>query len=254
MQLRMYPVRPVLLVFGALLALAAIAPAAVGATGLSVSTAAGADGRTVFTLSGNGFGPLEPITITGYTDTGALVTFPGTTANSIGAFQTALPIAANVRRLQATGQLSGITALEDVGAIGYTPPGFLPPYPRLPACAYYEGGYYWSTCAPAAVVPGYGLVPAAPLTPPTTPANPAATTVQIGNPVTFPVSGLNANEAVTVTLAYPDGRTMAGPGATADASGNANITVSFPSAGLWTVTVKGTASGKQGSTQFNVVP
>lgn len=256
MRQRGYRVWPVLLVFGALLMVVAVTPTAVGATALNISASAGTGG-TAFVVAGNGFGPLEPVTITGYSDTGTLVNFPGTTANSIGAFQTTLTIAPNVRRLQATGQFSGITALKDVGAIGYTPPGFLPPYPRLGPCAIFDTGYFWTSCAPASIFhPGYGVVPAAPLTPPpVNPANPTAATVQVGKAVTVPVSGLNANESVTVTLTYPDGKTTAAaPTVTADASGNASITVSFPSVGLWTVTVKGVTSGKIGSTQYNVVP
>lgn len=260
MRQRGYRVWPVLLVFGVLLMVAAIAPTTVGATGLSISSSAGADGKTVFIVSGNGFGPVEPIKITGFADDGSVVNFPGVTANGIGAFQATFPIAPNVRRLQATGQFSGITALEDVGAIGYTPPGFLPPYPRLGPCAIFDTGYYWSSCAPAFIFdPGYGVIPAVPQNPivpivPPNPANPTAATVQVGKPVTFPVAGLNANESVIVTLTYPDGRTTSGPAATADASGNASITVSFPSVGLWTVTVKGVTSGKMGSTQYAVVP
>lgn len=250
MQQRWYRMWPVLLVFGAILAVLTVAPVTVGATDLNVSTGTGPDGRTAIILAGNGFGPGEPITITGYTDSGQLAQFPSTTANAIGAFQTTLYFQQNVRRLQATGQLTGITALKDVGPVWIQPPGFVPIYPRLSPCAYFEGGYYWGFCAPAfTYAPNYGVpvAPAAPATTTTT-GNPA----KVGQAVSIPAAGFNASETVLVTLTGPDGKTTAGTSTQADASGNATVSVTFPSAGNWTVTIKGQTSGKQGTIQYTV--
>jgi hypothetical protein len=254
MRQQWYRMWPVLLVFGAMLAVLTIAPVAVGATDLSVSTGPGPDGRTAIILAGNGFGPGEAITITGYTDDGRLAQFPSATANAIGAFQTTLFFQQNVRRLQATGQLTGITALKDVGAVAVQPPGFVPIYPRLSPCQYYDTGYYWSACAPGYIFnPYYGAPPVTAPVAPTAPAAPAASMAAVGQPVSIPAAGFNAGETVLVTLTAPNGATTAAASAQADASGNATVTVTFPSAGMWIVTIKGQVSGKQGTIQYSAM-
>lgn len=249
MRQRWYRVWPALLVFGAILAVLAVAPVSVGATDLNISSGTGANGQSALVLAGNGFGPGEAITITGYMYSGQTTQLPGATANAIGAFQTTVVPQQGVVRIQATGQLSGLTAFADVGPVAVQPPGFVPIYPRLSPCAYFEGGYYWAYCAPAFYGPGYG-VPAAPATP----APPAATgnSAKVGQAVSIPAAGFNANETVLVTLTGPNGQTTQGTSTQADASGNATVTVTFTSAGNWTVTIKGQASGKLGTIQYTV--
>jgi hypothetical protein len=251
MRQRWYRMWLALLILGAILAVLAVAPLTVGATDLNVSTGTGPDGRTAIILAGNGFGPGEPITITGFTNDGRLAQFPSTTANMIGAFQTTLFFQQGVVRLQATGQLTGITALKDVGPAWIQPPGFVPIYPRLSPCAYFDTGYYWNSCAPAFTpYPGYvapGPAPAAPA-----PPVPTGNAAPVGQAVSIPAAGFNAGETVLVTLTGPDGKTTAGASTQADANGNATVIVTFPSAGNWTVTIKGQASGKQGTIQYSV--
>jgi hypothetical protein len=246
MQQRWYRMWPVLLVIGAIFAVLTVAPMAVGATDVNVSTGAGPDGKTALMLAGNGFGPGEGITITGYTNNGGLAQFPSTTANAIGAFQATLFFQPNVLRIQATGQLTGLTALTDVGPAWVQPPGFVPIYPQVIPCPYYGGGYYWGSCAPAYVNP---------YVPPTTtapPATPAGNTAKVGQAVSIPAAGFSAGETVLVTLTGPNGMATAGTSTQADANGNATVTVTFPSAGNWTVTIKGQTSGKQGTIQYSV--
>jgi hypothetical protein len=259
MRQRWYRMWPVLLVSGVILAVLAVAPLTVGATDLSVSTGQGPNGQTAIILAGNGFGPGEPITITGYTLDGHVAQFPGTTGNSIGAFQTTLSFQPGVVRLQATGQLTGITALKDVGPAWVQPPGFVPIYPRLSPCDYFEGGYYWGYCAPAFYGPTYGPPPAPPAPPApaatTQPTQPTTTTTnmaKVGQAVAIPAAGFNAGETVLVTLTDATGKATPGASTQADANGNATITVTFPSAGNWTVMIKGQASGKQGTIQYSV--
>ena len=254
MQRHGYRMWPVLLVFGVMLAVLTVAPMAVGATDINISTGPGPNGQTALILAGNGFGPGETIAITGFTNDGRTAQFPSTTGNGIGAFQTTVVLQPSVVRIQATGQLSGLTALADVGPVAVQPPGFVPIYPRLSPCAYPSGGYYWTYCAPAFFygpnyAPNYGapVVPAPP-TGTTTTGNPAP----VGQPVAIPAAGFNAGETVVVTLTAPNGQATPGASTQADGNGNATVTVTFPSAGNWTVTIKGQASGKQGTIQYSV--
>ena len=76
MQRRWFRLWPVLLVFGVLLALVAVAPQAVGASGLQVQFS-NANGQKALTLVGNGFGPGEKVTISGFTTDNQVGEFPG---------------------------------------------------------------------------------------------------------------------------------------------------------------------------------
>lgn len=281
MQLRRYRIWPALLVFGVLFALVAVAPQSVGATGLSVRGGTTTSGQKVFVLSGNGFGPGETITVTGIQNDGSTATFPNVTANAIGAFDSSVPYNSNVFRIKASGQLTAITALADVGPVFGTPPGFVPTYPTLGPCSYaytyntycgfgylpgYSPGYYAPGYSPS-YYPGSAALPAPPVTgsaPATTtttttvpvptsgtaPTN--ATTVPAGQAVSVPAGGFAAGENVTASVTAPNGQVTQIGSAPAANDGTVTITITFPSAGTWQVTAQGQTSGKSVVATYNV--
>lgn len=163
---------PALLVFGVLLALVTIAPQAVGASGLQVQFS-NANGQKTLILVGNGFAPGEKVTISGFTTDTQLASFPDATTDAIGGFSMQILYQPSVYRVKASGQLTGITVLADVGPVAGTPPGFLPAYPRLGPCYSFDTGFYYNSCPGAGFFgPGYGYSPGVVI-------NPAPTTASI---------------------------------------------------------------------------
>jgi len=263
MQQRRIRIWPALLVFGALIALVTIAPTAVGATSLNLQfTTAG--GQRALDLSGSGFGPGEKITMTGLKNDNSIVNYPDAIGNPIGAFEVFIPYDPNVFRIKASGQLTGITTLVDVGPVAGTPPGFVPPYPRLDACYYFDTGFYWNSCPGASLSggyvsvpgyvygPGYTLVPGAgvpapapvPAPVPVPAPAPSGTAATVGTAVTITAVGFTPNETVSAWITAPDTSVTQIGTAPASADGTVSISVTFPSAGTWQVTAHGQTSGK----------
>jgi hypothetical protein len=252
MQQRRFRIWPALLVFGVLLTLVTVAPLSVGATDLNISFGAGASGGRTLTLSGNGFAPGERVTITGFANDGSNVNYPDATTNQIGAFDTTVAYNPSVYRVQAVGQLTGITAFADVGPASGTPPGFVPPFPRVNPCDLFDTRYYYAACPGASYYPGlyvgapfapggapiYGVAPAPP-----PPASSAAATV--GTPVTVTATGFAPNETVSAWATGPDGTVTQIGSTPASADGTVTITITFPSAGNWQVTAHGQTSQKE---------
>ena len=256
MHYRRYRVWPALLVFGVLLALVGVAPEAVGATGLSVQQNTGANGAKVFVLAGNGFGPGEKVTVTGIQNDGAIANFPDVAADGIGSFNAAVPFNGNVFRIKASGQLTGITAIADVGPVFGTPPGFVPPYPRLGPCAIFDTGFYYNSCPgaygygyggyyPGLVIPQPGYTVPGPVTLAPAPAPaPTANAVAVGQSVSIPAGGFTPGEQVAASITGPNGQVTQIGTAPAAQDGTVTIMVTFPSAGTWTVTATGQTSTK----------
>ncbi len=257
---------PALLVFGALLALVTIAPQAVGASGLQVQFSATANGQKALTLVGNGFGPGEKVTISGFTTDNQIAYFPDTTADAIGGFSTQIFYQPSVFRVKASGQLTGITVLADVGPIAGTPPGFVPPYPRLGPCALFDTGFFYNSCPGAGFfgsgsifAPGFaygpgGIVNPAPVVAPVPAPVPASGsgTAATGQAVTFTVGGFTASETVSASVTAPDASVAQLGSAQAAADGTVTIQVAFPSAGNWQVTAHGQTSGANVVTRYTV--
>ncbi len=78
------------------------------------------------------------------------------------------------------------------------------------------------------------------------------TPVGVGVSTTFSGSGFNANEVISVWETGPDGKTAALSGIQADNTGAFTDLVSFPAAGQWQVTAKGTVSLHQVISPFAV--
>jgi hypothetical protein len=265
MQQRRFRIWPALLVFGALLAFGAIAPTAVGATSLNLQfTTAG--GQRVLDLSGSGFGPGEKITMVGLKTDNSTVNYPDAVGNPIGAFEVFIPYDSNVFRIKASGQLTGITTLVDVGPVAGTPPGFVPPYPQLGACYYFDTGFYWNSCPGASLSggygpgyvfgPGYTLVPGAgvpvPAPAPAPVPAPTSTAATVGTAVTITAVGFTPNETVSAWITAPDSSVTQIGSAPASADGTVSISVTFPSAGNWQVTAHGQTSGREVVNRYTV--
>ena len=260
---------PALLVFGVLLALVTVAPQAVGASGLQVQFS-NANGQKALTLVGNGFGPSEKVTLSGFTTDNQNAYFPDVTANAIGGFTAQVYYQPSVFRVKASGQLTGITVLADVGATAGTPPGFVPSYPRLGPCSYFDTGYYYNSCPGAGYFgpgfvngPGYvygpGIVtnpvpaPApAPAPVPVAAPAPGTGTATVGQAVTFTIGGFTANETVSASVTAPDASVAQIGSAQAAADGTVTIQITFPAAGAWQVTAHGQTSGKDVVTRYTV--
>ncbi len=257
MQRQRLRVWPVLLVFGVLLALVAVAPQAVGASGLQVQFS-NANGQRALTLVGNGFAPGEKVTISGFTNDNQNAYFPDVTANAIGGFTAQVYYQPSVFRIKASGQLTGITVLADVGATAGTPPGFLPAYPRLGPCYYFDTGYYYGSCpgasfsGPGSVyAPGYVYGPGIVTNPVPVPAPapvpvpaPGTGTATVGQAVTFTIGGFTANETVSASVTAPDASVAQIGSAQAAVDGTVTIQITFPAAGGWQVIAHGQTSGK----------
>ncbi|MHB8644851.1 MAG: hypothetical protein ACYDAR_03555 [Thermomicrobiales bacterium] len=253
---RRFRVRPALLIFALLLTLVAVAPQAVGASGLQVQFTVNPGGQKALTLLGNGFAPGENVTIVGFTNDNQTAYFPDTTADAIGAFSVQIYYQPSVYRIQVTGQLTGIRVVADVGAGTGTPPGFVPPYPTPPLCRAFGTGFFF--ICPTAPLFGPGYVPIAttttvPAPPPMLPPAPApgANTTTVGQSVTFSISGFTANETVAAWVTAPDA-SVTPIGSTQAADGSITIVISFPSAGNWQVTAHGQSSGIEVVTGYTV--
>ncbi len=258
---------PALLVFGVLLALVTVVPQAVGASGLQVQFS-NANGQKTLMLVGNGFGPGEKVTISGFTTDNQNAYFPDVTADAIGGFTAQVSYQPSVFRVKASGQLTGITALADVGATAGTPPGFVPSYPRLGPCAYFDTGYYYNSCPGAGYFgsgfvngPGYvygpGIVtnPApvpAPAPAPVPAPAPGTGTATVGQAVTFTLGGFTTNETVSASVTAPDASVAQIGSAQAAADGTVTIQITFPAAGAWQVVAHGQTSGKDVVTRYTV--
>ncbi|MGI8690376.1 MAG: hypothetical protein ACR2M3_17490 [Thermomicrobiales bacterium] len=256
---------PALLVFGVLLALVTIAPQAVGASGLQVQFS-NANGQKTLVLVGNGFAPGEKVTISGFTADNQTASFPDTTADAIGGFSTQIPYQSSVYRVKVSGQLTGITVLADVGAVAGTPPGFLPAYPRLGPCYYFDTGYYYNSCPSAGFFgPGYAYNPGVVINPAPAPVPvPAPAPVPVpapasgtgtataGQPVTFSVGGFTPNETVSASVTAPDASVAQIGSAQAAADGTVTISLTFPAAGNWQITAHGQSSSKDVVTRYTV--
>ncbi len=258
-----------LLVFGVLLALVTIAPQAVGASGLQVQFS-NANGQKALILVGNGFAPGENVTISGFTTDNQPASFPDVTTDAIGGFSTQIPYQPSVYRVKASGQLTGITVLADVGPVAGTPPGFLPAYPRLGPCYYFDTGYYYNSCPGAGFFgsgygydPGIVINPAPPSAPAPVPApSPAPATVPApasgtgtataGQPVTFSVGGFTPNETVSASITAPDASMGQIGSAQAAADGTVTISLTFPAAGNWQIAAHGQSSNKDVVTRYTV--
>mgnify|MGYP001305637698 CR=1 FL=1 len=247
---RQFRVWPALLVFGVLLALVTVAPQAVGASGLQVQFTVNADGQKALTLLGNGFAPGETVTIAGFTNDNQIAYFPDTTADAIGAFSVQVYYQPSVYRIRASGQLTGISAVADVGAVRGTPPGFVPPYPIPPLCSFFGAGFFFSCPAP----PLYGTttIPAVPASPSVVPPAPGIGMATVGQPVTFSVGGFTANETVSASVTAPDASVSQIGSTQAAADGSVIIAITFPSAGNWQITAHGQSSGKDVVTLYTV--
>ncbi len=253
---RRFRLWPALLIFGVLFALVVVAPQAVGASGLQVQFSTNANGQKALTLVGNGFAPGEKVTISGFTSDNQVASFPDATADAIGAFSTQIYYQPSVFRIKASGQLTGITVLADVGTVAGTPPGFLPRYPSLGPCAIFDTGFYYNSCPGAGFFgsgygfgPGYGYGPGVIIAPTSAPNVGAAT---VGQAVTFNVGGFAANETVSAMVTAPDASVSQVGSAQAAADGTVTIQITFPSAGNWQVMTHGQSSGKDVVTRFTV--
>ena len=213
------------------------------------------NGSSTITLSGNGFGPGEHITITGIAN-GSSVAFPDAAANAIGAFNATYPTNPSVYRLVAVGQLTGITAIADTGPAYVTPPGFVPPIPHVNPCDIFDTPFYYAGCPGASYYPGlytgYPYVPGgvppynvapAPVAPAAS-APAAGTPATVGTPVTVAATGFTPGETVAASVIGPDGTTTQIGTAPAAADGSVTITITFPAAGNWQVTAHGQSSQK----------
>ena len=265
MQRRWFRVWPALLVFGVLFALVVVAPQAVGASGLQVQFS-NANGQKTLVLVGNGFAPGEKVSISGFTTDNQVASFPDATADAIGGFTMPIYYQPSVFRVKATGQLTGITVLADVGAVAGTPPGFLPRYPSLGPCYFFDTGYYYGSCPGASFYgPGYPYAPGVVVNPVPAPAPapapvpvpapapvPGVGTAMVGQAVTFTIGGFTANETVSAAVTAPDASVSQLGTAQAAADGTIIIQITFPAAGNWQVTTHGQTSGKNVVTSYTV--
>jgi len=256
MQQRRYRIGPALLIVGVLLTLLTVAPTAVGATELNIrfgGTAAG--GQQSLVLSANGFGPGELVSITGLVSDGRIAQYPDVATNGIGGFDVGIAYEPAVFRIRAVGQLTGITAFADVGPVTGTPPGFLPPYSRLGPCDIFDTGFFYNSC-PGASGFGSGVVfqpiygPTVPVV--VAPGTGSPATATVNTPITFTLTGFAPGEQVSAFATGPDASVRQIGAAAANADGSVTVTVTFPSAGQWTVTAKGQSSQKQTVTGFTV--
>lgn len=262
MQHRRFRIWPALLVFGVLIALVTVAPVAVGASGLDVSFGTATGGGRTIVVSGNGFAPGERVTITGFANDSSIVNFPDAATNPIGAFDMTIVYNPSVFRLKAVGQLTGITAFADVGTVFGTPPGFVPPIPRINPCALFDTFYYYTSCPGVyngyynGYYPGYtfapGGVPIVGGVPVTTAPAVGSGTATVGTPVTITATGFAANETVSATATGPDGKATQIGSAPASGDGTVSITITFPSAGNWQVAAHGQTSQKDVINRYTV--
>lgn len=273
MQRRRYRISPALLILGVLLTLCVVAPTAVGATELNIQFTVTQNGQKGITLSGNGFGPGEKISLSGFVNNGQTVQLPDAVGNAIGAFDMTIAYNPSVFRIKASGQLTGLTTFADVGPVAGTPPGFAPPYPRYGPCYYFDTGYYYNSCpAGYAFNPfyGYGGVPVpvaatnpAPAPAPAPAAAPVAnsaptagygTVATVGQAVTITATGFTANEQVAASVTDPSGAVTQIGMAPASPDGAVSITITFPASGNWQITAHGQTSGKDVVNRYAVNP
>lgn len=265
MQRRRYRISPALLILGVLLTLCVVAPTTVGATELNIHFTVTQNGQKGITLSGNGFGPGEKISLSGFVNDGRTVQLPDAFGNAIGAFDLTVAYDPSVFRIKASGQLTGLTTFADVGPVAGTPPGFAPPYPRYGPCYFFDTGYYYNSCpAGYAFSPYYGYggvpVPVAASNPAPAPASGPAptagygTVATVGQAVTITANGFTPNESVAASVTDPSGMVTQIGTAPASADGAVSITITFPGSGNWQVTAHGQTSGKDVVNRYAVNP
>lgn len=111
-------------------ALMVLVPAAVGATEIGVLPATLQNGTAIVVLQGNGFGPGEKVSVTGYLNNGNTAVYPTITADASGAFSMPENVVNDVTRYVTVGQSTGLGASTIVGVPNFPPgslPGVLPP-------------------------------------------------------------------------------------------------------------------------------
>lgn len=119
-------------------------------------------------------------------------------------------------------------------AIGnpYGYPGFYP----VPYVNPYPVGYYQPYYNPYM----YATQPTTPMTATIV----SGRAVSTGQQVTATVDGFTAGETVTASATGPNGQTLQIGSAPAAADGSVTVTITFPSAGTWQLTVHGQTSNK----------